>query len=56
MRETDRHIQSLLVICSNVVLVESIKDLVGTLGLHRDKGEEMDANKLRKKERFLPHT
>ncbi len=38
------------------MLVESIKDLVGTLGLHRDKGEEMDANELRKKERFLPHT
>jgi len=52
MRETDRHIQSLLVICSNVVLVEGIKDLVGTLGLHRDKGEEIDANKLRKKEGF----
>jgi hypothetical protein len=47
------NIQSLLVICSNVVLVESIKDLVGTLGLHRDKGEEMDANKLREKERFF---
>jgi hypothetical protein len=55
-RDRQTRIQSLLVICSNVVLVESIKDLVGTLGLHRDKGEEMDANKLRKKERFLPHT
>ncbi len=51
-RDRQTHIQSLLVICSNVVLVESIKELVGTLGLHRDKGEEMDATNWGKKKGF----
>jgi hypothetical protein len=32
------NIQSLLVICSNVVLVESIKDLVATFGLAQRQG------------------